>query len=106
MSRPARPTLSESQLALLADIGEERGAGVGDEVPRPGARESPFMAIVEGEFAILDVAGNELVRHGPAGFLGELNLLTGQTVFLNTLVVEAVRYIAGERPALRSLLHE
>ena len=46
------------------------------------------------------------MRHGPSGFLGELNLLSGQTVFVNALVTERVRYVAVERSALRSLLHE
>ena len=64
------------------------------------------MALLEGQVAIVDAAGNELVRQGPSGFLGELNLLSGQTVFVNALVVEPVRYIAVERSALRSLLNE
>jgi thioredoxin reductase (NADPH) len=46
------------------------------------------------------------VRHGPSGFLGELYLLSGMTVFVNALVIEPVRYIAVERGALRSLLNE
>jgi thioredoxin reductase (NADPH) len=62
------------------------------------------MAIIEGEVAILDVAGNELVRHGAAGFLGELNLLTGQTVFVNAVATQPMRYIAVERDVLRQLL--
>src|SRR6185295_2614660 len=62
-----------------------------------------FVAIREGEVAIVDAAGNELVRHGPSGFLGELNLLSGQTVFLNALVTEPLRYIAVERAALQGV---
>src|SRR5262249_48681155 len=59
-----------------------------------------------GQVAIVDAAGNELVRHGPSGFLGELNLLSGQTVFVNALVTEPLRYVAVERAALRSLLND
>ena len=47
-----------------------------------------------------------VIGHGPSGFLGELNLLSGQTVFVNALVIEPLRYIAVERSALRSLLNE
>ena len=65
-----------------------------------------FVAILEGEVAIVDAAGNEIVRQGASGFLGELNLLSGQTVFVNALVVQPLRYIAVERDALRSLLFE
>jgi thioredoxin reductase (NADPH) len=73
---------------------------------RVGDRDYPFMAIIEGEVAILDAGGNEIVRHGPAGFLGELNLLSGQTVFVTAIVTQRLRYIAVDRDALRSLLYE
>ena len=106
MSRPASPLLSPSQLAALAEIGEERSASAGELLYRVGDRIYPFVAILEGEVAIVDAAGNELVRHGPSGFLGELNLLSGQTVFVNALVTETLRYIAVERATLRSLLNE
>jgi thioredoxin reductase (NADPH) len=106
LSGPASPPLSSSQLAALAEIGEERSATVGELLYQVGDRTYPFVAILEGEVAIIDAAGNELVRHGPSSFLGELNLLSGQTVFLNALVTEALRYIAVERGALRSLLSE
>jgi thioredoxin reductase (NADPH) len=98
--------LSPSQLAALAEIGEERSAPAGELLYRVGDRSYPFIAILEGEVAIVDAAGNELVRHGASGFLGELNLLSGQTVFVSALVTKALRYIAVERNALRSLLND
>ena len=86
---PPSPTLSASQLARLAELGEERTADVGDVLYQVGDRDYPFMAIIEGEVAILDAAGNEIVRHGASGFLGELNLLSGQTVFVTAVVTTA-----------------
>src|SRR6185437_9872746 len=80
-----------SQLAALAELGEERSAPVGELLYRVGDRTYPFIAILEGEVAIIDAAGNEIVRHGPSGFLGELNLLSGQTVFVNALVTAPLR---------------
>jgi thioredoxin reductase (NADPH) len=106
VSTPASPPLSASQLAALAKIGEERSAPVGELLYGVGDRTYPFVAIIEGEVAIIDAAGNELIRHGPSRFLGELNLLSGQTVFVNALVTEPLRYVAVERGALRSLLNE
>jgi thioredoxin reductase (NADPH) len=103
---PPSPTLSASQLARLAALGDERTAGVGDVLYRVGDREYPFMAIIEGGSTILDAAGNEIVRHGPSGFLGELNLLSGQTVFVTAVVIQPLRYIAVSREVLRSLLYE
>src|SRR3954449_4743421 len=106
MAAPASPMLSASQLARLGALGEERTASVGDVLYRVGDRRYPFIAIIEGEAAILDAAGNEVVRHGASGFLGELNLLTGQTVYLTAIVTQAMRYIAVDRDELRALLFE
>jgi thioredoxin reductase (NADPH) len=102
----ARPSLSASQLATLAALGEERTADVGDVLYRVGDRIYPFIAIVEGEVAILDAAGEEIMRHGSSNFLGELNLLSGQTVFVTAVVTQPARYIAVERDAIRALLFE
>ncbi len=106
MAAPASPTLSASQLATLAGLGEERTAGVGDVLYRLGDATYPFIAIHDGEVAILDAAGNEIVRHGASGFLGELNLLSGQTVFLTAVVTKPLRYIAVDRDELRALLFD
>ena len=59
--------LSEGQLALLAEHGEERRAEVGDVLFRVGDRRYPLIAIVEGEAAVLDQTGAEIIRHGPGG---------------------------------------
>lgn len=106
MSTLASPLLSPAQLATLAEIGEARSAPAGALLYRVGDRTYPFIAILEGEVAIVDAAGNEIIRHGRSGFLGELNLLTGQTVFVNARATQPLRYIAVERAALRSLLNE
>jgi thioredoxin reductase (NADPH) len=103
---PASPSLSASQLARLAELGEERTARVGDVLFRVGDATYPFIAIQDGEVAILDAAGNELVRHGTSGFLGELNLLSGQTVFLTAVVTRPLRYVAVDRDVLRGVLFE
>src|SRR6266545_3033716 len=100
------PVLSESQLARLAELGEEHTANVGDVLYRIGDRSYPFIAVVEGEVAIVDAAGIEIVRHGTSKFLGELNLLSGQTAFLSAVVTQSLRYIAVDRDVLRSLLFE
>ena len=98
--------LSAGQLAQLAEHGEERRAEVGDVLFRVGDRRYPLIAIIEGEAAVLDQTGAEINRHGPFGFLGESNLLSGQTVFLTAVVTEPMRYIAVEREELRALLFE
>jgi thioredoxin reductase (NADPH) len=103
---PPSPSLSPSQLATLASLGEKRTADVGDVLYRVGDRSYPFIAILEGEVAIVDADGHEIVRHGASGFLGELNLLSGQTVFLTAIVMQSLQYIAVDRAELRELLFE
>jgi thioredoxin reductase (NADPH) len=98
--------LSQSQLATLAERGEERTAAVGETLFEIGDESYPFIAIIEGEVAVTDAAGHEIVRHGSSGFLGEMNLLSGQTVFLTAVVTEPMRYIAVDREALRHLLFD
>ncbi|MGN6275939.1 MAG: FAD-dependent oxidoreductase [Solirubrobacterales bacterium] len=106
MPAPVSRVLSSSQLATLAAHGKERQAAVGDVLFEIGDETYPFIAIREGEAAVLDGAGQEIVRHGASGFLGEMNLLSGQTVFLTAVVTQPMRYIAVEREELRKLLLE
>jgi thioredoxin reductase (NADPH) len=103
---PAHRVLSQSQLATLAGHGEELTAEVGDVLFQIGDETYPFIAILEGEAVVTDAAGQEIVRHGASGFLGEMNLLSGQTVFLTAVVTEPMRYIAVDREELRRLLFE
>jgi thioredoxin reductase (NADPH) len=106
VAAPPSPVLSASQLAALAAVGDERSASAGDVLYRVGDVVYPFIAILEGEVSILDGAGNEIVRHGPSGFLGELNLLSGQTVFVTAVAVTPLRYLAVDRETFRSLLFD
>ncbi len=103
---PDSPALTASQLAMLADLGEERTASAGDILYRIGDERYPFIAILEGEVAVLDAAGNEITRHTPSKFLGEVNLLSGQAAFVTAMASTPLRYIAVEREALRGLLFE
>lgn len=98
--------LTDRQLELLRVHGAERTADVGDVLYRVGDRTYPFIATLEGEAAILDGRGEEIVRHGPHGFLGELNLFSGQTVYVTAVATERMRYIAVDREAFRRLLFD
>jgi thioredoxin reductase (NADPH) len=106
MSSIGSSILSSSQLETLRRHGEERSAAVGDVLFKVGDRRYPLIAIVEGEAAVQDATGREIVRHGASGFIGEMNLLTGQTAYLSAIVTQPMRYIAVEREDLRPLLFE
>ena len=98
------PVLSAHQLATLAEHGEERTAAVGETLFEVGDERYPFIAIIEGEAAVLDPEGREIIRHGASGFLGEISLLSGQTVFLTAVATRPMRYIAVARETLLPLL--
>ncbi len=106
MAGDASPVLSKTQMDALARVGQTRTAAVGEVLFRVGDERYPLIAIVEGEAAILDAAGDEIVRHGSSNFLGELNLMSGQTVYVTGVVTEPMRYIAVQREDLRALLFE
>jgi thioredoxin reductase (NADPH) len=103
---PLSPILSPGQVQALAAVGEERTAAEGGFLFRIGDARYPFIVVLEGEAAVLDGAGNEIARQGPGGFLAEMNLLTGQTVYVDCVVTEPMRYIAVDREDLRPLLFE
>ncbi len=106
MAAPVNRVLSSSQLATLAELGEERTAKIGEILYKIGDPTYPFVAIIEGEATILDDEEREIIRHGTSGFLGEMNLLSGQTVFVTAVATAPMRYIAVDRKVLRSLLFE
>jgi len=73
---PASPPLSPSQLAALAEIGEERSAPAGELLYRVGDRVYPFVTTLEGEVAIVEAARNELVRQSQTVFpIAKIDLL-------------------------------
>jgi thioredoxin reductase (NADPH) len=106
MAAPVSPPLSAQQLETLRVVGHERFADAGDVLYRVGDRHYPFIAILDGEVAIHDATGREFVRHGSAGFLGELSLLTGDPVYVTAVVTKPTRYIEVDREELRKLLFD
>jgi thioredoxin reductase (NADPH) len=115
-SAPARPTLNEaaavvtfdaSQLAELAEFGEERTVTAGEVLFRAGDETFDFFVVLEGEIEVIreDPEGGVVVaRHGPSRFLGELNLLTGQRRFLTAVVAESGRLLVIPQDEFRRLM--
>ena len=69
---PSR-VLSAFQLGQLEEIGEVRTAEPGERIFDVGDASYPFVAILEGEVAVLDGSGQEVVRHGVV-LIGTTNL--------------------------------
>ncbi len=103
----AFPTLSPAELATMESFGERTTMDVGDVLYHSRDSSYSFFAIVSGSVAIInDTDGIDEVdtEHGPGRFLGELNLLTGQRVYLTARVSAAGEVITVPVPELRRLI--
>jgi thioredoxin reductase (NADPH) len=78
----AYPRLTEHQIDVLSQCGTRRQVGPGDLLYRQGDRTCDFYVILDGLVAIKADPPSELSVHGSGRFLGELNLLTGEAVFV------------------------
>jgi thioredoxin reductase (NADPH) len=113
----AYPRLSDEQIEALSEQGERRAVKQGDVLFREGDRTCDFFVIIDGLVAIVDGHGEDehlISVHGPARFLGELNLLTGQAVFVTGVVradgevlvvpVERLRQLVAQDPDLGDVI--
>jgi len=90
----AYPTLSASQLARLSALAEPVAVAVGDVLYTAGDVDYDFVLIESGEVEVIreatpDSPAQVVARHGAGRFLGELNMLTGQAVYLTGRVAVA-----------------
>jgi thioredoxin reductase (NADPH) len=103
------PTLREDQIELLGRYGRTRKTEVGDVLFRAGDTDNDFMVILEGEVEVVDDFAGEARTIGVflAGrFLGELNMLTGQAMYLTAVVREAGEVLAIPREKLKEVVTE
>ncbi|MGA1836658.1 FAD-dependent oxidoreductase [Herbiconiux sp. 11R-BC] len=108
---PDAPTLDAAQFARLKSYGTPAEVLAGEIVFHTGDRAYDLVLVESGLVEIVreatrDAPEEVITRHGPGRFLGELNLLTGQRVFVTARVAESGRIhrIAPER--FRQLMGE
>jgi thioredoxin reductase (NADPH) len=80
---------------------------MGEYLYREGDATYDFYVILSGTAEIVVRSDGEeriIARHGPGRFLGELNLLTGQRVYLSARVVEPGEVIVVPRAALQHVI--
>ncbi len=92
----AFPRLSDAQLARLRSYGTPQSVEAGEVLYGPSDATYDLIVIEDATVEIVQPATRDgpeesLVRFGPGSFLGELNLLTRQAVYLIARVVEAGR---------------
>jgi CRP-like cAMP-binding protein len=103
------PTLREDQIEILRRYGQKRKMEVGDVLFRAGDTQNDFIIILEGQVEVVDdfAGGARTIGTFLAGrFLGELNMLTGQAMYLTAVVREAGEVLAIPRERLKEIVTE
>jgi thioredoxin reductase (NADPH) len=101
------PTLADPELAVLEALGTRRSVTAGEYLYREGDITYDFYVILSGAVEILVRSDGEeqiIVRHEPGRFLGELNLLTGQRVYVSARVVEPGEVLVVPKAALQHVI--
>jgi thioredoxin reductase (NADPH) len=100
----AFPRLSDDAIAALEERATRRATTVGEILFADGDATYDFFVVLSGKVAIIRNAGcadeQTIGVHGERRFLGELNLLTGEAVYLTAKVVEAGEVLQLPRRAL------
>jgi thioredoxin reductase (NADPH) len=103
----AFPVLGPAELAEAAPFGSERRVAVGDLLFEAGAASYELFVVLEGEVEVVRLDGPDatvIAAYGPGGFVGELNLLTGQRRFLTARVTSPGRVLVVEQDEFRRLM--
>jgi thioredoxin reductase (NADPH) len=102
----AFPTLDNAEITAIEAFGSRRSVSVGEYLYREGDASYDFYVVVSGAVVIAVQADGEeriVARYGPGGFLGELNMLSGQRVYVSARVVEPGEVIVVPTAALRQV---
>jgi len=103
----AFPALSAAELAEVAAFGSERQTAAGELLFEAGEASYDLFVVIEGEVEVVRLDGAEpivIVAYGHGGFVGELNLLTGQRRLLSCRVRKTGRVLVIAEPELRRLM--
>ncbi len=103
----AFPALSAAELAEIAAFGSERQTAAGELLFEAGEASYDLFVVLEGEVEVVRTDGAEaivIVAYGRSGFVGELNLLTGQRRTLSCRVSKAGRVLVIAEPEFRRLM--
>jgi thioredoxin reductase (NADPH) len=105
----ASPRLTQDQLEFLGRYGETRTTEVGQVLIRAGDRASDFIVVLDGEVEVVDDFAGQARTIGvllAGNFAGELNLLTGQALYLSFVVRKRGTALAIPRAQLKQVVTE
>jgi thioredoxin reductase (NADPH) len=101
------PVLTAAQLAEVATFGSERPMAPGELLFEAGEASYDLFVVLEGEVEIVrvdDAEASVIVAYGAGGFVGELNLLTGQRRTLSCRVTAPGRVLVIAEQEFRRLM--
>lgn len=113
----AYPRLTDEQLMTLSRYGDRRSVPEGTVLFCEGDQDCGFFVVLAGKVAVVQETAAEprlIAVHGPGRFLGDLALLTGQTVLVTAVAatdavvlevrVERLKTLVADDPALGDLI--
>src|SRR5918999_887546 len=103
------PTLREDQIEILRRYGQTRKTEVGEILFRAGDTSNDFIVVLKGEVEVIDDFAGEARTIGvflASRFPGELNMLTGQAMYLTAVVRKGGEVLAIPREQLKEVVTE
>src|SRR5829696_8377909 len=103
------PKLRDDQIEVLSRYGKTRKTEVGEVLFKAGDTSNAFIVVLEGEVEVIDDFAGEARTIGVfrAGrFPGELNMLTGQAMYLTAVVRQGGEVLAIPRERLKEVVTE
>jgi thioredoxin reductase (NADPH) len=107
LSEVATVAFDQEMIDELRRFGEERAVARGEILYRAGDATPGFFTVLDGEAEIIrEQDGGDVIvaRQGPARFLGELNLLTGQRAILTARMARDGHVLEIALPTFRQLM--
>ena len=101
------PKLTDEQLTTLRSYGTTEQTSVGQILAAAGDLGYDLMVVLEGEVECSDIHDERrraLLMHGPRDFIAELDLLTGQRVYVTFVVTQAGSIARVPRPAVKTII--
>jgi thioredoxin reductase (NADPH) len=103
----AYPRLTDEQLMTLSRHGDRRSVAEGTVLFCEGDQDSDFFVVLEGKVAVVQETAVEprlIAVHGPGRFLGDLALLTGQTVLVTAVAATKAEVLEVRVERLKDLV--
>jgi thioredoxin reductase (NADPH) len=103
------PTLREDQIEILRRYGKTSMTEASQVLFRAGDTQNDFFVVLEGEVEMIDDFAGEARTMGvmrKGRFVGDLNMLTGQSVYLSAVVRVGGEVLAISRERLKEVVAE